>query len=189
MCVFIILIFLFITFPFITSFVYIVTLIFGEPVSYIAGGIVSNFYIPILAILGFMTFWIMFKFFILNLFINKAVLGYSEIKHPKFLFNKFFVLLIGLIVVLLFSFNSIRKVTNLTLDIQNLSTSNFSKMEGTLQIYEVTYDITTYTYMKIDGLKFEGGYAKGEELVDGEKYQVEYLPHSLYVVKYHRLAN
>ncbi|WP_077360230.1 hypothetical protein [Clostridium saccharoperbutylacetonicum] len=93
MLAFIIALSLFITSPFITGFVYMVTRLFGEPASYLASGIVENLYVPLLVIWGEMLLFIAIKFIYLNLFINKTLLD-IDVKLPKLHFKKILVLLI-----------------------------------------------------------------------------------------------
>lgn len=189
--VFVIGIALFLMFPFIVPLVYMVTLVFGEPVSYIAGGIVSNLYIPLMVVLIMILIYFAVKFIFLNLALNKAVFGDSILQLAKPPLTRAYlksalITLVGFGFVVVFAFHSMLNIFNLVLDIQNLASSDFAKMDGTLTLYEVSYDTSTRTFMQINGTRFEGGFSHGGELVEGEKYHVEYLPHSKYVVKYRR---
>lgn len=186
MLAFIIVLSLFITYPFITSFVYMVTRLFGEPVSYLAGGIVGNLYVPLLVILGEMLLFIAIKFIYLNLFINKTLLD-VDVKLPKLPSKKILVLLIFVASVIWLVYNSLITEWNLIQDIPHLMHSDFAITEGEVILYEVSHGDIDETLMNVNGIKMEGGNVHGEELVDNAKYHVEYLPHSKYVVEYHRI--
>jgi len=186
MIAFVIILILFIVYPFITSFVYIGTSFFGVPVSYLAGGIVGNLYAPLLAVLGCMLLYIAVKFIYLNLSINKKILD-ADVALPKLRFKKILVILIFMGSAVVFLFSTMETEWNMILDIPHLAYSDFATTDGTVSLYEVSHGDTYETKMIVNGIKMDGGFAYGEEPVEGEKYHVEYLPHSRYVVKYQRI--
>lgn len=184
--VFVILICLFVVYPLITSFVYIGTRFLGEPVSYLAGGIVGNLYVPLITVLGVMVLFIMVKFIYLNLFINKKLLN-IEVKLSNLRFKEALVILILVMASVGLVFNSLIAEWNLIQDVPHLVDSNFAVEEGIITLYEVSHGDVSETLMKVNGIKMDGGIACKEELIDNAKYYVEYLPHSKYVVNYHRI--
>lgn len=185
---FVIVLGLFITYPFITSFVYIGTRLFGVPVSYLAGGIVGNLYVPLLAILGGMLLFIAVKFIYLNLFINKKLLN-VEVKLPKLHFKEVLFIMFLVAGAALLVFKSLNTEWNLIQDIPHLAHSDFGVIEGTVVLYEVSHGDDSETKMMVNGMKMDGGFEYKEEVVEKAKYHVEFLPHSRYVVKYHRILN
>lgn len=65
--------------------------------------------------------------------------------------------------------------------------SNFAAEDGIITLYEVSHGDVSEILIKVNGIKMDGGIAYNGELIDNEKYHVEYLPHSKYVVNYHRI--
>lgn len=156
------------------------------PVSYLAGGIVGNLYTPLLAILVGMILFIAIKFIYLNKYINKKLLD-TEVKLPNFRFKEILVILFLVVAAVGFVFNSLITEWNLIQDIPHLAHSDFAVVEGEITIYEVSHGDIDEDRMMINGIKMDGGFEYSEKLVDNAKYKVEYLPHSKYVVRYHRI--
>ena len=177
---------LFITYPFITAFVYIGTRFFGAPVSYLAGGIVGDLYVPLLAITGGMLFFIAAKFIYLNIAINKKLIN-VEVKLPKIHFKEILFIMFLVLGTISLVFNSLITEWNLIQDVPHLVHSDFSIIEGTVTLYEVSHGDTDETKMMVNGMKMDGGFEYKEEVEENVKYRVEYLPHSRYVVKYQRI--
>lgn len=174
-------------YPFITSFVYIGARLFGQPISYLAGGLVANLYAPLLAAFVVMSILIMVRFFYLNVFINKNLLG-VEAAPPKVRFKGILVVVIFVVVAVHVVCKSLLAEWNLVQDIPHLAHADFATAEGIVHLYTVPHDLTEETKIQINGIRMEGGIVDGETLVDGATYHIEYLPHSQYVVKYHRVS-
>jgi hypothetical protein len=184
---FVILLVIVITYPFITAIVYIGTRFISVPVSYLAGGMVGNLYVPLIAILVGMIFFIAIKCIYLNLYINKKLLD-VEVKRTKLTFKEILVILCLVVAGVGLVFNSLTMEWNLIQDIPHLAHSDFAVAEGEITLYEISHGDTSETRMMIDGIKMDGGFEYEEQLVDHAKYYVEYLPHSKYVVRYHRIS-
>jgi len=85
------------------------------------------------------------------------------------------------------TFSSFKNLGNLIMDIGIIATADYAKEDGILELYEAPVGDDTQTFMEINGIKFSGGNALLGELVAGDYYHVEYLPHTKYVAKYKRV--
>jgi len=85
------------------------------------------------------------------------------------------------------TFSSFKNLGNLIMDIGIIATADYAKEDGILELYEAPVGDDTQTFMEINGIKFSGGNALLGELVAGDYYHVEYLPHTKYVAKYTKI--
>jgi len=172
----IIVIVLMIMIPIISGFAYLGLVVFGQHIAYIACQIILNLYGPLIIIVIIMILPTVFHVI--------AVVSSVDKKIHKPYFKNMMITVFVLIIGVYITFHSFHNLYNLILDIGSVATSNYAKTEGVLELYEIPNGEDTATRMKINEIKFEGGNVQADELIVGDYYKVEYLPHSRFVVKY-----
>lgn len=155
----------------------------GEAAGYIICEIFRNLYIPSVVAMITIAAGLIIKFIYLNI--------KSDTKMDKSTGSSgknIFILLAVVLIIFCFSFKNIKNIGNLIMDIPCVVEANYSTTEGVVKFYEDRHESLVNHYMNVNGIMFSGGYSYGEKLYEGSKYNVQYLPHSKYVVNFKRMA-
>ena len=162
--------------PILSGVVAIPFFIFGQHIAYIVSRFIQNLYGPLIVIILIAILPTIFRIIF--------ALRTNGIKTYKFSLKNAVITLVMLVFGVYMTFQSFQNIANLVLDIGVVATSEYAKTDGKLILYEATIGDDVQTFMEINGIQFSGGNVLAGDLVEGDYYQVEYLPHSKYVVKY-----
>jgi len=162
--------------PILSGVVAIPFFIFGQHIAYIVSRLIQNLYGPLIVIILITILPSVFRIIF--------ALRTKGIKTYKFSLKNTVITLVMLVFGIYMTLQSFKNIANLVLDIGVVATSEYAKTDGNLILYEATIGDDVQTFMEINGIQFSGGNVLAGDLVEGDYYQVEYLPHSKYVVKY-----
>lgn len=168
--------------PILVQVVRLITLPFGETVSYIVCEIITSLSVPNLAFMIIMIIVLMVRFISINIKLGGRI-GKPALSHTKYVL----LLLIVIVSVFYFSFTSILHIVDLVMDVPHVAAADYLVAEGPLKVFEENHGDSTDYHMNVNGIMFAGRYSYSEKLDEGCKYHIEYLPHSKYVVKFWKM--
>lgn len=165
--------------PLMTGLTAIFVRIFGQIPAAIYVGIVGNMMGPMLGIMGIMIGIAALK---LIRYAKRSNLPVNTAKLKRPTLREAAVLLILIAGAVLLPLKLTVNIYNYVIDIPNAINQTYLAVEGTVTISEDTADYGPV--VTVGKEKFTAGFADPANVVDGEVYRVEYLPHCRYIVSF-----
>lgn len=134
----------------------------------------------------FPLFIVFFLFFLFKIFFTFSKFKFTTLvnayktKYKNQALKKVLIFALGSLFFISFLVKENQRTINTIMDIPHIINHEYIGIDGIVKIVDGG---DAPSYVMVDDLRFDEGFAYDPDFVDGNKTHVEYLPHSKYIVK------